>query len=87
MLKRTRTPVRYTSYNFIDKDPIIDRLRTLIAHDGWTYSQIHEKSGVTVQTLHNWFSGPTKRPQHATIMAVIRALGYRMVLTKSKGRH
>ena len=86
MLKRTRTPIRYTSYNFVDKDPIIDRLRTLIARDGWTYPQIHERSGVTVQTLYNWFSGPTRRPQYATVMAVVRALGYRMVITKGSNK-
>ena len=86
MLQRTRKPTTYTSYNFIDKDPVIDKLRTLIQRDGWTYQQIHEKSGVTVQTMYNWFSGPTKRPQYATVMAVVRALGYRLVITKGPAR-
>ena len=84
MLQKSPRKPGYLSYNFVDKDPIIDKLRTLIQRDGWTYPQIQEKSGVTVQTLYNWFSGPTRKPQYATVMAVVRALGYRMEISKGK---
>jgi transcriptional regulator with XRE-family HTH domain len=66
----------YKSYNFVDKDPIIDEIRTIIKHEKVTYSYIEEKSGVTTQTLRNWFDGNTKRPQTATVRAVLRAIGY-----------
>lgn len=67
----------YKSYNFKDKDPVIDRLRTIIDRSGWAYSRVADESGVSVQTLYNWFDGATRRPQYATVMAVAQALGYR----------
>jgi DNA-binding phage protein len=66
----------YKSYNFQDKDPIIDELRTVVGHT--TYKQIEEDSGVTSQTLRAWFGGKTRRPQAATVNAVLRALGYKL---------
>jgi transcriptional regulator with XRE-family HTH domain len=77
-----RTINQYLSYSFVDKDPIIDRMRTLIADEGVTYDDVHIKSGVAVSTLHNWFLGKTRRPQFATIMAVARGLGYDLTLTR-----
>lgn len=66
----------YKSYSFTDKDPVIDVLRTAVADTGLTYEQIEELSDVKAATLKSWFHGRTKRPQHATIMAVTRAIGY-----------
>ena len=43
----------YLSYNFRNKDPIIDKLRTLVKDSGHTYKEIHEESGVTEGTLRN----------------------------------
>jgi hypothetical protein len=68
----------YKSYSFVDKDPIIDEIRTIYQDTGSTYKQIHEDSGVATATLTNWFSGDTKRPQAATINAVLRCMGYRL---------
>jgi hypothetical protein len=68
----------YATYNFVDKDPVIDELRTLIADEGVTYRFIETKSGVTTTTLRAWFGGKTRKPQHATICAVAGALGYEM---------
>lgn len=73
----------YKSYSFKDKDPVIDRLRTVIQDESATYKEIHENSGVSVTTLYNWFSGTTLRPQYASIMAVVRALGYDMQIVKA----
>lgn len=72
----------YTSYNFVDKDPIIDKMRTMVNREGLSYGQISAKSGVSASTMHNWFEGKTQRPQYATVMAVIRSLGYRVNYTK-----
>ena len=68
--------VRYLSYGFIDKDPIIDLVRSIVDESGASYQWIELHSGVTKVTLYNWFSGSTKRPQVATVNAVLRALGY-----------
>lgn len=73
----------YKSYSFKDKDPIIDKLRTVIQDEGATYAGIHEDSGVSVGTLYNWFNGTTLRPQFASVMAVTRSLGYDLELVKA----
>jgi hypothetical protein len=72
----------YTSYNFIDKDPIIDEIRTVYQDSGVNYRWVNEHSGVSVGTLTNWFSGSTRRPQAATINAVLRSLGYKLGITR-----
>jgi DNA-binding phage protein len=74
----------YRSYSFRDKDPIIDRLRTVIQDESASYKEIHENSGVATNTLYQWFDGETKRPQFATIMAVVRALGYDMQIVREE---
>jgi hypothetical protein len=71
-----RTIKVYGSYSFIDKDPIIDKVRTIVEDSGRSYNYIESKSGVTSATLNNWFNGKTKRPQHCTVAAVARCLGY-----------
>lgn len=75
----------YISYSFrsTEKDPVIDRMRTLLADENVSYEDVHVKSGVSKNTLYQWFDGKTRRPQYATVMAVARSLGYDMVLTKT----
>ena len=72
-----RTFIGYQSYTFHDHDPAIDKIRTLIAdHGGMQYVDIARRSGVTVQTLSNWFAGRVRKPQHATLEAVARVFGF-----------
>jgi hypothetical protein len=68
----------YKSYSFLDKDPIIDEIRTVIKECGVSHKWIEEESGVTAVTLRAWFYGETKKPQAATINAVARSLGYKL---------
>lgn len=68
----------YKSYNFRDKDPIIDEIERVVTASGRSLKQIEEASSVKVATLQNWFAGRTKRPQFATANAVCRALGYEL---------
>jgi signal recognition particle subunit SEC65 len=70
----------YKSYSFTDKDPIIDEVATAIRDCGVNYKWIEQESGVTAATLYGWFYGKTKKPQAATINAVVRALGYKLAL-------
>ena len=72
----------YKSYNFVDKDPVIDKMRTMVKREGLKYGEISNLSGVSATTMHNWFEGKTKRPQYATVMAVVIALGYRVSYVK-----
>lgn len=65
----------YKSYHFVDHDPILDAIDTLIEKRGVSFSYIERKSGVTVGTLRNWHKRKTKRPQFPTIKAVVKACG------------
>jgi transcriptional regulator with XRE-family HTH domain len=74
----------YRSYMFKDKDPVIDRIRTIVKDEGLSYSEIHVISGVSSSTLANWFDGETRKPQYATVAAVTYSLGYKQEFVKSK---
>ena len=74
----------YRSYSFVDKDPVIDRLRTMVQREGLSYGEIGTISGVSGTTLHNWFDGQTRRPQFATVAAVASSLGSAQVFKKKK---
>ena len=79
-LRSGRTIGAYKSYNFVDKDPVIDLMRDMVRESGQTHKEIHEQSGVSISTIYNWFDGPTKRPQFATVAAVVATLGYTLTL-------
>jgi signal recognition particle subunit SEC65 len=68
----------YKSYNFVDKDPMIDEIRTIVEKSGASYKWVNEESGVSTQTIAKWFDGSTRRPQAATMNAVLRSLGYKL---------
>jgi|SRR6516164_756471 hypothetical protein len=72
----------YRSYNFVEKDPIIDELRTIDQKEGLSYREVHWLSGISENTMRNWFEGKTKRPQNASIEAFLRALGHKRVIQK-----
>lgn len=72
--------IKYRSYHFIDKDPVIDALRTAVSGSKKSYRQLHEESDVSVSTIRNWFHGKTRRPQFATVAAVLRATGKKGVM-------
>jgi hypothetical protein len=70
----------YPDYKFIDHDPVLDAIDTLRSEAGRdggpvTTQYIVTRSGVSATTLHNWYKRKTKRPQFATVKAVVRALG------------
>ena len=76
----------YRTYNYVDKNPVIDKVRTLVQDEGLIrkLGVVHELSGVSTSTLDNWFNGTTRSPQHATIAAVITSLGYQEEFVKQK---
>jgi len=74
----------YRSYIFRDKDPAIDKIRTIVQDEGVDETQLHVLSGVSTTTFANWFRGDTLRPQHATLAAAAAALGYDWELRKVK---
>lgn len=74
----------YRTYSFKDKDPIIDKLRTVLQDERLfeKLGLVHELSGVSTSTFQNWFHGETKKPQSATIDAMLTSLGYEREIKK-----
>ena len=68
-------------YRHIEKDPIIDLIRTVIqmrcgGHDipyGFI-NRLSVRSGVSTGAIHNWLFGETKRPQQLSTKFVLSAL-------------
>jgi hypothetical protein len=76
----------YRTYRYVEKNPVIDKVRTIVQDEGLfkKLAIVHEISGVATTTLHNWFHGDTRNPQHATIAAVITSMGYEEQFIKTK---
>lgn len=85
----------YKTYRFKDKDPMIDKIRTVLQleypgsrKNGSTinYSLASSHSGVSESTLRNWFEGETRRPQFASMCATARGAGHDLVLVPTTGK-
>lgn len=82
----------YRAYNFRDKDPVIDQLRTMaeetygVKVNGKSLRQIENKGGPSVACMRSWFFGTTKRPQNPTTEAAGRAMGFQRVWQKMKSK-
>lgn len=70
------------SYNFIDKDPEIDRFRTLWQKEHIKEADLAVLAGLANGTVANMFGGKTRRPQHATFAKMAGALGYKYDLVR-----
>lgn len=68
----------YRTYKFTDQDPMVDKVRTAVSDSGMTNADIAAKSGVSSQTLRNWWNERTMRPQFATLNAVARSCGHEL---------
>lgn len=77
---RERKGLFYNSYNFVDKDPVIYEVWDVIK--GTSFNYIEEESGVSRTCLYSWFYGKTRRPQNATVRAVLRSVGYDFQIVK-----
>ena len=66
-------------YRFIDKDPIIDVIRTAMQRRGNAspdqINRVAYDAGIHPGTLHNWLNGDTRRPLSITTRFVLEALG------------
>jgi hypothetical protein len=76
----------YRTYRFIDKDPVIDEVRTIVQDEGLMkrLGMAANLAGLSKVTLDNWFNGHTKRPQNASIMALVSSLGYERKFTRTQ---
>lgn len=78
--------LRYKAYPFMDKDPVIDVLRTMKKDADMSDSDIMNGGGPTAGTLRNWFKGKTRRPQFATVAAAAVSMGATSLPLTSEGR-
>lgn len=66
-------------YRFIDKDPIIDVIRTAMQRKGNNspeqIQRVAYDAGIHPGTLNNWLNGDTRRPLSLTTRFVLEALG------------
>ena len=80
--------MRYRCYNFTDKNPVIDKTRTILQDEGLFSKKkrplLHQLTGVSVSTYDGWFEGDTKSPRHETVAATMAALGYEETFVKKK---
>jgi hypothetical protein len=77
---------RYKYYDFKNKDPIIAFVATCVALSNLSHARVAANSGVSGATLTNWFHGPTRRPQYATVAAVLGSLGYTQTWSRSRAK-
>lgn len=76
------------TYRFLDKDPVKDKLQTMLQDEGLfsrkNMSRLAALASLAPTTLDNLFFGPTRKPQHATVMALVTACGYEMEFKKQR---
>jgi hypothetical protein len=71
-----RIQINYRSLRFADRDQSVDAIQTILEDEHLSPHQAHEISGLAAQTITNWISGKTKRPQNITLAALSSSLGY-----------
>lgn len=62
-------------YRLIDKDPVIDLVRTGLQVSGRKIEDVAELAFVRPDTIKRWLFGETKRPWNITVDCVLSVLG------------
>lgn len=75
-------------YRFIDKDPVVDLLRTLLEGrlPRGTINRLAADAHLSPGTIMKLFYGDTKRPQNFTVDNLLRAMGYERQLVRFETR-
>lgn len=80
----------YRWYPMPKKDPVIDKLRTIVQDEGFTgkgaLQRLSLLSGVSATTYDNMFNGETRLPRHSTIAATINSMGYKEVFVRDRDK-
>ena len=77
---RHKTPVLHIDDS--DRLVIFEDLKGIL--EDYNPAWIEQESGVSNQTIYNWLAGKTKKPRLDTITKVARAVGYELVLQKTR---
>lgn len=70
-----RTSWLTRSYNFIDKDPECDVMRTLYQKLHIRETDLAVLAGLSVSTVKKMFGGETRQPRHSTFCKLAGAMG------------
>lgn len=71
-----RTISVYRSYNFKNKNPIIDLLRTIMQDLGWSCQKLADETGLSHSCVWQIFEGETCDPRHSTVARMAIAFGH-----------
>lgn len=82
--KKPYIPPVYRTYSFVDEDPILGIMLSLVDDSKLSISEVNERTNVSKTTLYNWRQRKTKRPQFCTIAAVAGAVGKSIGLVNKK---
>jgi hypothetical protein len=74
--KNGRGFIVYDTYLFKDHDPVIDEYRAAREKEKIRSVTLHNRSNVSQSCIRNLDTGKTRRPQNATISALMGAMGY-----------
>lgn len=66
----------YRTYRFIDKDPIIDAMRSIRADGHLKTKDDAALAGLAAGTLAGWFDGDTRQPKNSSVTAYTSSHGY-----------
>lgn len=73
------------SYNNVEKDPEIDRFRTLFQKERrLKEDDLAVLAGLATATVKNMFGGKTRRPLHSTFAKLAGAMDYEYTLVRTK---
>jgi len=78
---RSASTKRGQAYRFVDRDPIIETLITIMDDSGLSDAMIAAKAMCSWQTVNN-IRVKTKRPQNYTIDRVLRACGFKRTIVR-----
>lgn len=70
----------FKTYVFKEQDPIVGKVLIVIRDTNKHDTTVANDSGVSVSTLKNWRSRKTRRPQFATVNAVLRSCGKKLIV-------
>lgn len=69
-----------------EKDPVISAVSELLNEQRAEIGQVATRANIAPSTIKNWIDGDTYRPQHCTIAAAVKALGYEFAIVQSSKR-
>jgi hypothetical protein len=73
-----RGVIRYKSYSFVDKDPLMLLAISKFRQIGMRHSALVAATGGS-KAMYGWIHRDTRRPQAATLIAHLRAMGVKSI--------